>query len=216
VENEDPLSLFYDLKWTTKVNDVNFDTLKPHQLVNHFNNNACLTSKYGICKSLRSIMFSEAVDIDSFFPKAFDISDLQDFENFLEVYKWVFCESKLKKMVEDPQVPSLEEQLRFKVAFVVTSRRLLSGEKLLVNLVNGKFNLCAINEWRFMTGSKECSMDEIHETLQQWEIPESEWEGFKEEGKKILEKLGKKDPQFRLNGSSNIWIVKPACTFPDR
>lgn len=91
MENEDASSLFYDLKWTTKVNDVNFDTLKPHQLVNHFNNNACLTSKYGICKSLRSIMFSEALDVDAFFPKAFDISDLHDFENFLEVYKWTYC-----------------------------------------------------------------------------------------------------------------------------
>ena len=48
-------------------------------MVNHFNNNACLTSKYGICKSLRSIMYAEAVDIDSFFPKAYDIPDLQDF-----------------------------------------------------------------------------------------------------------------------------------------
>lgn len=79
VENEDRNSLFYDLKWTTKVNDVNFDTVKPSQMVNHFNNNACLTSKYGICKSLRSIMFSENIDVDQFFPKAYDLSDLSDF-----------------------------------------------------------------------------------------------------------------------------------------
>lgn len=71
--------MLYDLKWTTKVSDVNFESLRPHQLVNHFNNNACLTSKYGLIKSLRSIMFSEGIDIDSFFPKAFDMSDLQDF-----------------------------------------------------------------------------------------------------------------------------------------
>jgi hypothetical protein len=41
-------------------------------------------------------MFSESVDIDRFFPKAFDLSDLQDFENFLEIYKWNYCESILK------------------------------------------------------------------------------------------------------------------------
>lgn len=48
-------------------------------MVNHFNNNACLTSKYGIIKSLRSVMFNESIDIDKFFPKAFDMSDLSDF-----------------------------------------------------------------------------------------------------------------------------------------
>lgn len=64
--------------------------------------------------------------------------------------------------MEEVQAPPLEEQLRFKVSYVVTNRRMLSGEKLLVNLVNGKYNLCTINEWRFMTGSKDCSMDEIH------------------------------------------------------
>ena len=73
------MSQFYDLKWTTKVSDVNFESLKPHQIVNHFNNNACLTSKYGIIKSLRSIMYSENIDIDRFFAKAFDMSDLQEF-----------------------------------------------------------------------------------------------------------------------------------------
>jgi len=83
VENTDKNSLFYDLKWTTKVKDIKFETVKPAQLVNHFNNNACLTSKYGLCKSLRSIMLNEALDIDRFFPKAYDMSDLQDFENFL-------------------------------------------------------------------------------------------------------------------------------------
>lgn len=97
VENYDKKSNFFDLKWTTKISDINFDTLKPNQIVNHFNNNACLTSKYGICKSLRSIMCPEGIDIDKFFPKAYDLTDLGDFENFLEVFKWNFCESLLKR-----------------------------------------------------------------------------------------------------------------------
>lgn len=100
-------------------------------------------------------MFSEAIDVDAFFPKAFDISDLTDFENFLEVYKWTYCESKLKKAREDPQIPPLEEQLRVKVAFVVTSRRLMAAEKTMVSLVNGKLNICSMGEWRFVSGGKE-------------------------------------------------------------
>lgn len=108
VENTDKSSLFYDLKWTTKVKDIKFETVKAAQLVNHFNNNACLTSKYGLCKSLRSIMVAESLDIDRFFPKAYDMSDLQDFENFLEVYKWIHCESILKLAVQAAQEPTPE------------------------------------------------------------------------------------------------------------
>lgn len=78
-ENEDKKSTFYDLRWTTKISDINFSILKPKQMVNHFDNNACLTSKYGIIKSLRSILYCEGIDIDKFFPKAFDMSDVADF-----------------------------------------------------------------------------------------------------------------------------------------
>ena len=42
-------------------------------------------------------MAPEGIDIDKFFPKAYDLSDLGDFENFLEVFKWMYCESLLKK-----------------------------------------------------------------------------------------------------------------------
>lgn len=57
VENTDKKSSFYDLKWTTKISDINFASLKPNQIVNHFDNNACLTSKYGLIKSIRSVMY---------------------------------------------------------------------------------------------------------------------------------------------------------------
>ena len=78
-ENPDKKSTYYDLRWTTKISDINFDILKPGQIVNHFDNNACLTSKYGIIKSLRSVVFPQGIDIDKFFPKAFDMSDIADF-----------------------------------------------------------------------------------------------------------------------------------------
>jgi hypothetical protein len=44
-------------------------------------------------------MYSDEVDIDKFFPKAFDLTDSSDFENFLEVYKWTFFESILKSFI---------------------------------------------------------------------------------------------------------------------
>jgi hypothetical protein len=42
-------------------------------------------------------MYPENMDTDKFFPKAFDLSHLGDFENFIEVFKWVYCESLVKR-----------------------------------------------------------------------------------------------------------------------
>ena len=68
-------------------------------------------------------MYSESVDIDKFFAKAFDMTDLQDFQNFLEVYKWTHAVSVLKQAVISKEVP--QDLQRIAMALVITLRRLL-------------------------------------------------------------------------------------------
>ena len=47
-------------------------------MVNHFNNNHHLTSKYGITRRLRSLTISHNIDIDKFYPRCFDLGDHVD------------------------------------------------------------------------------------------------------------------------------------------
>lgn len=74
-ENEEVRSPFFDLKWTTKICDIKYAELKNGQIVNHFNNNHHLTSKYGITRRLRSLAVSHNIDIDKFYPRCFDLGD---------------------------------------------------------------------------------------------------------------------------------------------
>ena len=83
VENPDKFSKLFDFKWTTKINDIDFSNLESQQLVNHFNNNQSLTSKYGLCKTLRCLIGNDGIDTDKFYPRCFDLADLSDFENFI-------------------------------------------------------------------------------------------------------------------------------------
>lgn len=92
----------FDLKWTAKVKDIHFNDLQEGQLVNHFANNGCLTSKYGLCRSLRSMIYNQGVDVFEFYPRCYDLSDLSELENFVENYKWTYCESVLKRFAADP------------------------------------------------------------------------------------------------------------------
>ena len=78
-ENDDVYSPYFDFKWTTKICDIDFINLRPHQSVNHFNNNFHLTSKYGITRRLKTLYLSHQIDIDRFYPRCYDLADLVDF-----------------------------------------------------------------------------------------------------------------------------------------
>ena len=70
-------------------------------MVNHFNNNHHLTSKYGITRRLRSLTISHNIDIDKFYPRCFDLGDQVDVQNFIESFKFSFAESVGKRFLVD-------------------------------------------------------------------------------------------------------------------
>jgi len=46
-------------------------------MVNHFSNNNLLTSKVGLCQSLKNLTWWTNDTMDNFFPKCFSLSKLQ-------------------------------------------------------------------------------------------------------------------------------------------
>ena len=55
--------------------------------MNHFDNNLVFTSKYGLARNLRTLIYSDNIDCYEFFPRCFDLADLQEFEDFIENFK---------------------------------------------------------------------------------------------------------------------------------
>ena len=88
MENKDANSPCFDLKWTTKVKDLDYKNLLEGQIVNHFQNNYCFTTKVGLAKNLKNLISISGVDIDHFYPRCFDLGDSQDFDDFLEEFKF--------------------------------------------------------------------------------------------------------------------------------
>ena len=56
-------------------------------MVNHFDNNLVFTSKYGLARNLRTLIYSDNIDCYEFFPRCFDLADVQEFEDFIENFK---------------------------------------------------------------------------------------------------------------------------------
>lgn len=96
--------------------DVDFYSLTPHQMVNHFNNNQGLISKFGLARNIRTLPLANEIDADQFFPRCYDLGDQSDFENFVENFKIGFAETVVRRFLVQPErYKSLELKMRLAI-----------------------------------------------------------------------------------------------------
>ncbi|GIL77160.1 hypothetical protein Vretimale_3168 [Volvox reticuliferus] len=103
-ENPDRNSPFFDFKWAANPLDINHDTLWPGQIVNHFRHSTCLTTKHGLCYTVRDTVWYEAADAAAFYPRAYDITDEASRREFMQDVRWTAAESLIKRAVIDGAV----------------------------------------------------------------------------------------------------------------
>ena len=90
--------------------DIKYDILKPNQIANHFKNNVELTKKSGLTKNLKNLIYKN-IDIDNFYPRCYDISERNDFEDFMEDFKITKVISLLKEFQQDSRTNISNEKL---------------------------------------------------------------------------------------------------------
>jgi len=95
VENTDKESPFFDLQWGM-ASDINHSNLQAHQVVNHFHRCREITTKVGLTLNLRSSFAYNDVDLDAYYPRAFDLHDPLDRADFVLDYKLTHAESILR------------------------------------------------------------------------------------------------------------------------
>lgn len=125
-------------------------SLRPHQSVNHFNNNQHLTSKYGITRRLKTLYLSHQIDIDKFYPRCYDLADLVDFQNFIEDFKFGFAETVVKRFLVDKKRYEKRE-LKVRIAYDILKRRNMNF-RFAVNEINkGGVHFIKPEEWDILT-----------------------------------------------------------------
>jgi len=131
---------------------IAYESLHEFQVVNHFDNNICCTSKFGLSMSLRTLQ-QDGFDSDEFFPRCYDLGDQLSFEDFLEDYQFTAVlfnlSSLLLQQVEGflcgfvaaaegraPEALDKVTELRLMLAVHVSRRRYLDFNRQLENIVN--------------------------------------------------------------------------------
>ena len=67
--------------------DIDYEALLPNQLVNRFEKNTSITTKVGLARNIRNLIWFANEDTDDFYPRCYDLNDCQEFEDFLEDFK---------------------------------------------------------------------------------------------------------------------------------
>jgi len=160
VENKQKRSPCFDFKWTLKVKHIEFPELQDFQIVNHFEKNTLITTKAGLCRNLRNLIWYSNVDIDTFYPRCFDLADPAELADFCEEFKTVKAECILKDFIlGGPK--SLEKigEERLMVALNICEKRMRDIDDIL-DEPNPDLTLVTADEWEIL-GFDELSPDAL-------------------------------------------------------
>jgi tubulin monoglycylase TTLL3/8 len=89
--NPESSSPYCDLKWTLRSLDVDTETLQPWQLTNHFMKNVAITTKVGLLKSLKNLIWLADVDIHEIIPRGYDLSNPYETKAFIDDFQCQRC-----------------------------------------------------------------------------------------------------------------------------
>jgi len=208
VENKNPSSIAFHLKWTISDSDNDYKQLLPGQLFNHFFNNRQLTTKSGLLKNMRNVS-EYGVNPQKIFPRCYDLGDSVQLQEFISDYNQTAVFSILryysglhKKGASEPtNLGLLKSAITYGQSFIekITDRceqteRLNSSRR------------------RFYTEPEINGLVELSQSLPPKNIPET-WE-FPPDYMlnavvHIVKKLDLLTPQASLEDFYNIWILKP-------
>ena len=101
-ENPDPESPFFDLKWCLKTRSLRSPVLQPSQTANHYSlANECLTTKYGLKRSMQALKWHYNVDQDTFYPRCYDVTQSDEWLAFTGEFKLSAAQSVLRRAMAD-------------------------------------------------------------------------------------------------------------------
>lgn len=140
VENPDPSSDCFQFKWVLKRADAGYDTLKPFQYINHFDRNTSITTKAGLARNIRNLIWYENDDVDQFYPRCYDVNDVAELDDYLEDYKFNQAIATLHGAVDAKEVTFQTPQcniaiLKACVANDICQRRLKPLEDMVRDIV---------------------------------------------------------------------------------
>ena len=177
-KNLDPKLQTYTFLYTLKIADIPFEDLREDVIVNHYRKIGEITKKGSLLKNIRNLYFMNVCP-DDFYPRAYDLSDRQDIEDFIEDFKTNRAISLLRRCEELKGININREEIITSLNIIKRKLNLLTGKANLENkfekikqrtfsrtyIKNDQFKLEKITdkEWEIISNE---NMDFYHEQIE--------------------------------------------------
>ena len=175
---------FYNFLYTLKIADIPFDDLRYETIVNHFKKGGEITRKCGLLKNLRSLYFINVCP-DDFYPRAYDLDEKSDIEDFIEDFKTSKAVAILRNCKELNGLNVNRSEVTTSLNIVKNRLKLLTGE---TNLENKFVDVKQRTFSRTYTKNEQFELEKISD--KDWEIISNENMAFYHEQINNIEKSG--------------------------
>ena len=182
IQSKNPEDKSYDFLYTLKNADIPFTELKSNQLVNHYWKANQITRKSGLLKNLRNLYFKN-ICIDKFYPRAYELSDKSDLEDFIEDFKTNRAICILKNTLESKGENVNKEEVLTALDIVKRKLNFITCENK--DLIMKKFKDL---KNRPFPGANKDKNDNLNTQLEIPVITDKEWEIISNENMEIYSK----------------------------
>lgn len=237
VENKDPDGQdFFDFWWSIRREEVCWENLRPWQIINHMQHIEEVTRKIRLYRHLRDTScWLRSVDVDTYLPRSYDLSDLAEAEEFAHDFKVTYAESLVRRVAAQPSMVNISTA-KLRIAIQVVSRKIatLSGNDFAlshdlrtqenVDIFDGQ--LISPLEWNILLGQSPGSgrsfgrrvsaaalASRRQSTQAASEVDTALTPDLVAEAQQRISELAHlaatSHPQLNLNGQRNLWVLKP-------
>lgn len=224
--------------WTLKRDDINFQYLHKDQIVNHFLSARSFTTKAGLCLTLNNLRYFGDHNASLFFPRCFRLCCDEDKEDFIDSYKMTTLQSILQIIVEKHiQWKEFSDCATVNLLPKDVDNQLDGSKKPSKNQTKKKrvissdiMKLILKTSYNYIESKQHADIEENYSPIEV-EQKQADWvrtydcfkcislqngiilDAFKyvEESKEILRRMEEYNPQQKIDGVHNIWILKPGA-----
>ncbi|XP_006888177.1 PREDICTED: protein monoglycylase TTLL8 [Elephantulus edwardii] len=218
--------------WTIKRDVVDYHNLSCDQMLNHYGKTASFTTKIGLCVNMRSLPWYVQANPDCFFPRCYGLcteSEKQEFLNdfrrtaAFSILKWVVSHQNGKGKSKSKQEDARDSDRGCRKDADTTEAKELMD--LPEHIVDTACKVCQtyLEQLEHMDidtaedAAKDLTEDEWNDLTQQYYslvhggAVISNLRNYLSQCQTLLNRIASINPQTEIDGTHNIWIIKPAA-----
>ncbi|OCT85856.1 hypothetical protein XELAEV_18024025mg [Xenopus laevis] len=217
--------------WNPRADAINHDSLRQDQMINHFKNAKCFTTKAGLCTLMDSMRWFSDVDPYSFVPRCYRLRQNDERQEFINdfiqtaargILKWV-SDSDIPEYPFDKPRPGQKRWIARHSYFEWLAERTTHKQRVKSDIILKSIEIC------------QTYLDKLqHKKIDQEETkpkPTEFWKDFLKDYSHVihdgatienaahyatrchslLHTLETVCPQIDIEGERNIWIIKPGA-----